>query len=62
MAQQPEPRPLLLDDAGHPQPDEIRRAAELTRLLARARLLPAGAHTRDVGAYRALEVQVRGPG
>lgn len=47
-------------DTGRPRHSEISRAAELTRLLARADLLPAGAHTRDVGAYRALEVMVRG--
>jgi hypothetical protein len=49
-------------DTGRPRHTEIRRAAELTRLLAQASLLPAGAHTRDVGGYRALEVMVRGPG
>jgi hypothetical protein len=49
-------------ETGRPRHDEIRRAAELTRLLAQASLLPAGAHTRDVGAYRALEFMVRGPG
>ncbi|OLT19311.1 hypothetical protein BJF78_11210 [Pseudonocardia sp. CNS-139] len=49
-------------ETGRPRHDEITRAAELTRLLAQASLLPAGAHTRDVGAYRALEVMVRGPG
>jgi hypothetical protein len=49
-------------DTGRPRGHEIRRAGELTRLLAEASLLPAGAHTRDVGWYRALEVIVRGPG
>lgn len=49
-------------DTGRPRHDEIQRAAELTRLLARASLLPAGAHTRDVGAYRALEVMAHGAG
>lgn len=49
-------------DSGRPRGHEIRRAAELTRLLAHASLLPTGAHARDVGAYRALEVIVRGPG
>jgi hypothetical protein len=49
-------------DTGRPRHAEIERAAELTRLLAQASLLPAGAHTRDVGAYRALEVMVRGTG
>jgi hypothetical protein len=49
-------------DTGRPRPDQISRAAELTRLLAEASLLPPGAHTCDVGGYRALEVMVRGPG
>ncbi len=49
-------------ETGRPQHREVERAAELTRLLAQARLLPAGARTRDVGRYRALEVMVRGPG
>lgn len=49
-------------DTGRPRAYEVERAAELTRLLAQASLLPAGAHTRDVGACRALEVMVRGPG
>lgn len=49
-------------DTGRPRAHEVARAAELTRLLAQASLLPAGAHTRDVGVYRALEVMVRGPG
>jgi hypothetical protein len=49
-------------DTGRPRHRDIRRAAELTGLLARARFLPTGARTRDVGAYRALEVMVRGPG
>lgn len=68
MADRPEPRSPWPDNSdgndgiGHPRHDEIRRAAELTRVLAEASLLPAGAHARDVGAYRALEVMVRGPG
>lgn len=49
-------------DTGRPRPHELERAAELTRSLARASLLPAGARTRDVGSYRALEVMVRSPG
>ena len=49
-------------DTGRPRQDQISRAAELTRLLAQASLLSPGAHTRDVGGYRALEVMVQGPG
>ncbi len=52
----------LLADTGRPRHHEIMRAAELTRLLAQASLLPAGAHTRDVGGYRGLEVMVYGSG
>jgi hypothetical protein len=49
-------------ETGRPRHHEVARAAELTRLLAQASLLPTRARTRDVGRYRALEVMVRGPG
>jgi hypothetical protein len=52
----------LQADTGRPRHREIERAAELTRSLARSSLIPAGARTRDVGAYRALEFMVRGSG
>lgn len=52
----------LQADTGRPRPHELERAAQLTRLLAHASLLPAGTRTRDVGGYRALEVIVRSPG
>jgi hypothetical protein len=52
----------LQADTGRPRHRETERAAELTRSLARSSLLPAGTRTRDVGAYRALEVMVRGSG
>jgi|tagenome__1003787_1003787.scaffolds.fasta_scaffold20450213_1 hypothetical protein len=49
-------------DTGRPRHHQIQRAAELTRSLADAAVLPAGAHTRHVGVYRALEFVVRGSG
>lgn len=64
MGDRSESRPPWLDDTddiGRPRHREIERAAELTRLLAQASLLPAGVRTRDVGGYRALEVVVRSP-
>lgn len=53
---------VLHAETGRPRHEQIRRAADLTGLLAQAAVVPVGAHTRDVGAYRALEVMVRGPG
>lgn len=52
----------LRAETGRPRHRETERAAQLTRLLAEASVLPAGARTRDVGRYRALEVMVRSPG